>query len=160
MAGEIGYISVAAADTYFSTRLSATPWTSIGSESGDPMKTAALQTAYDRLFFSGLFNLPVFSVATAAQLEVLTRAQCEMALYMLIHLADEDRRKGLHAQGVKEAGVVKEVYSETNLMTIPIPPVVAGMLEAGGFSGAPAPFYAQEVARDEDEAVDTNVSES
>jgi len=148
MSGEIGYINLVDADTYFATRLSADAWTSILPTSGDPKKTAALQTAYDRLYFSGLFNLPLFLDATADQLVVLKKAQCELSLYMLIHLADEDRRKGLQAQGVTVAGIVKEQYAETDLNYLPIPPFVAGLLEE--FSTAVInPFYASEIDRDE-----------
>jgi len=150
MSGEIGYISVGDADLYFTTRLSADAWTSILPTSGDPKKTAALQTAYNRLYFSGLFDLPLFLDATADQLVVLKKAQCEMALYMLIHLAGEDRRKGLQAQGVTVAGIVKEQYAETDLNYLPIPPFVAGLLEE--FSTAIiSPFYISKIDRDEDE---------
>lgn len=148
MSGEIGYLTIADADFYFSTRLSADAWTSILPTSGDPKKTAALQTAYDRLYFSGLFNLPLFSNATADQLVVLKKAQCELSLYMLIHLADEDRRKGLQAQGVIAAGIVKEQYAEADLNYLPIPPFVAGLLEE--FSTAIiSPFYISKIDRDE-----------
>ena len=150
MSGEIGYISVVDADLYFSTRLSANAWADIAPTSGDPIKTAALTTAYERLYFSGLFNLPLFLDATADQLVVLKKAQCELSLYMLIHLADEDRRKGLQAQGVTVAGIVKEQYSEADLNYLPIPPFVAGLLEE--FSTAIInPFYISKIDRDEDE---------
>ena len=151
MAGEIGYINLTNADLYFATRLSATAWTGIVDDSGHTTKTAALTTAYNRLFFSGLFDLPVFTLATAEQLAILEKAQCEMALYMLIHIKDEDRRKGLQAQGVKEAGIVKEVYAEADLMKLPIPPIVQTMLEEAGFSTAADPFYVAKVERDEDD---------
>ena len=150
MPGEIGYLTIAEADFYFSTRLFADAWADIAPTSGDPIKTAALTTAYERLYFSGLFNLPLFLDATADQLVVLKKAQCELSLYMLIHLADEDRRKGLQAQGVTVAGIVKEQYSEADLNYLPIPPFVAGLLEE--FSTAIInPFYISKIDRDEDE---------
>ena len=151
MAGEIGYISVGDADLYFTTRLSADAWISILPTSGDPKKTAALQTAYDRLYFSGLFDLPLFLNATADQLVVLRKAQCELALYMLIHLADEDKRKGIQAQGVTVAGIVKEQYAETDLNYLPIPPFVAGLLEEFSTADEISPFYISGIDRDEDE---------
>jgi len=150
MSGEIGYLTIVEADAYFSTRLSADAWTSIPVDLGNVKKTAALTTAYNRLYFSGLFDLPLFLDATADQLVVLQKAQCEMCLYMLLHLADEDRRKGLQAQGVTAAGIVKEQYAETDLNYLPIPPFVAGLLEE--FSTATvAPFYISKIDRDEDE---------
>lgn len=163
MAGEIGYLTLAEAESYFSTRLFSTAWTGLAPASGDPVKTAALTTAFDRLFYCGLFSLPTLAAATADQLIVLKKAQCEMALYMLIHLADEDRRKGLHAQGVVGSNIVGETYvrfgtDSMQLGDIPIPPTVQHMLDAAGFSApAPAPFYAVDIDRREDESVDTNV---
>lgn len=158
MPGEIGYVSLAEADLYFATRLSADAWTTIPSTSGRVKETAALTTAYDRLFYSGLFNLPTFSAATAAQLVTLQKAQCEMALYMLIHLADEDRRKGLQAQGVTTAGIVKEQYAESNLNYLPIPPFVAGLLEEFS-TAATCPFYAVDIDRDENKGVNEDVTD-
>ena len=133
---------------------SARSGTSIPASSGDPKKTAALTTAFDRLYYSGLFDLPALADATAAQLVVLKKAQCELALYMLIHLADEDRRKGLQAQGVTAAGIVKETYgggvggSADVLDTLPIPPIVAKMLE--DYSAAGSGFEVSSIDRDED----------
>jgi hypothetical protein len=148
MSGEIGYLNLTEADEYFSTRLSATAWTDL--VSGSPTKTAALTTAYDRLYFSGLFDLPLFLNATADQLVVLKKAQCEMAYYMLQHLADEDRRKGLQAQGVTVAGIVKETYKDTDLNYLPIPPFVAGLLEEFS-TAAKNEMYVLSIDRDEDE---------
>jgi hypothetical protein len=157
MAGEIGFINVADAELYFSTRLFSTAWTSIVDDSGKTTKVAALTTAYDRLFYSGLFTLPSLVMATAAELVVLKKFQCEMALYLLIHLADEDRRLGLQAQGVTVAGIVKEQYKETDLNQLPIPAfITAGLSE---YSAAPAPFYAVDIDRDEDESVNTDVTD-
>ena len=158
MAGEIGYLTIAAADAYFSTRLFSTAWTSIPVDSGNVKKTAALTTAFDRLFYCGLFSLPTLAAATADQLVILKKAQCEFSLYLLQHLADEDRRKGIQAQGVTVAGIVKEQYAEADLTTLPIPPIVSKMLDAAGFSApAIAPFYAVDIDRREDESVDTSV---
>jgi hypothetical protein len=147
MPSAIGYILLSEAEAYFLTRLSSTAWTGT-----DAVKTAALTTAYDRLYYSGLFDLPLLGEATAAQLIILKKAQCEMAYYMLGHLADEDRRKGLQAQGVVAAGIVKEQYAEADLMKLPIPPFVAALLE--DFSTAGDEFYVSAVERDEDEGLE------
>jgi hypothetical protein len=155
MSGEIGYLSVAAADLYFSTRLFSDAWTSIPADSNSVKKIAALTTAYDRLYYSGLFDLPTLAAAPADELVVLQKAQCELSLYLLQHLADEDRRKGLQAQGVTAAGIVKETYgggaggSADVLDTLPIPPIVAKMLE--DFSIAGSGFEVSSIDRDEDE---------
>jgi hypothetical protein len=157
MPGEIGYLTLVQADQYFATRLSSDAWTAIPVTSGRAKETAALTTAYDRLFYSGLFDLPILASATAAELVILEKAQCEMAYYLLVHLADEDRRKGLQAQGVTVAGIVKEQYSEANLMTLPIPAFVALILE--DFSTAADPFYASDIGRDEDKGVNEDVTD-
>jgi len=150
MPGEIGYLTISQAEAYFSTRLAADAW----SGSIFTQRIAALTTAYDRLFYSGLFSLPALADATATQLVILKKAQCEMSLYMLIHLADEDRRKGLHAQGVVGANIVGETYvrfaSDTmDLKDLPIPPMVAHMLK--DYAVSVSPFYVSSVDRDEDE---------
>jgi hypothetical protein len=131
-------------------------WTNIPVTSGRSMEAAALTTAYNRLFYSGLFDLPIFASATAAELVILQKAQCEMALYLLGHLADEDRRKGIQAQGVTVAGIVKEQYAEGDLTKLPIPPFVALILE--DFSAAPAPFYISNIGRDEEKGANEDVT--
>lgn len=158
MAGEIGYLNLAEAETYFSTRLFSTAWTGLAAESGDSTKTAALTTAYDRLFYCGLFSLPTLAAATADQLVILKKFQCEMALYLLAHLKDEDLRLGLQAQNVTVAGIVKEQYKETDLNKLPIPAFIEAGLTSAGFSApAPSPFHAVDIDRREDESVDTSV---
>jgi hypothetical protein len=148
MSGEIGYISISAADLYFSTRLFADAWTSIPADSNSVKKTAALTTAHDRLYYSGLFDLPTLAAAPADELVVLQKAQCELSLYLLQHLADEDRRKGLQAQGVTAAGIVKETYGG-DMMSLPIPPIVASILE--DYSTAGSGFEVSSIDRDEDD---------
>jgi len=157
MAGEIGYLTIAEADAYFVKRLSAAAWTSIVIDSGNSTKTAALTTAFDRLFYFKPGTLPVLEAASAEQLVRLKKAQCEMALYLLVHLAGEDRRKGLQVQGVKAAGVVQETYAETELASLPVPAIVANLLE--DFWREDGPFYARDIDRDENESVKTDVTD-
>ena len=144
----IGWTTIAEAEAYFLTRLSSDAWTSIPADSNFVKKTAALTTAYDRLFYSGLFDLPAFADASAAQLVVLKKAQYELSLYMLLHLADEDRRLGLQAQGVTVAGIVKETYGG-DITMIPIPPFVALILDE--YEVSDAGLYVTSIDRDEDE---------
>jgi hypothetical protein len=139
--------ALATAESYFtSERLETTAWDGLAT---DAKKTKALTQAYNRIFYSGLFDVPEYADATAAELIVLRKAQAEMAYYLAQHLASEDRRKGLQAQGVTQAGIVKETYSESALSDIPIPPIVAGILE--DYSTAGEAFYVAKVERDEDE---------
>lgn len=146
----IGWMAtIAEADSYFEDeRLITTAWDALAG-SGDTQKSKVLTQAYNRIFYSGLFDVPAYADATAAELIILKKAQAEMAYYLAVHAADEDRRKGIQAQGVTEAGIVKEKYAEGKLSDIPIPPIVAGILE--DFSTAGDEFYAQEVERDEDD---------
>jgi hypothetical protein len=152
----IGWVTdLAAAEAYFLThRLETTAWDALTVTSSKDEKTAALRMAYDRLRFCRDFSIP--ATPTADQTERLQTAQCETAYYLAMHLLSEDRRKGVQAQGVVGAGVVKETYAEAFLQKIPLPPIVYEIMEE--FNDA-LPFYVREVARDEDEAVDEDVSE-
>jgi hypothetical protein len=143
----IGWFStLVQADSYFTDeRLETSAWDALS----DANQTKALMQAYNRIYYSGLFAVPLLADATAAELVLLKKAQAEMAYYLAQHLADEDRRKGIQSQGVIEAGIVKEKYQPGSLSDIPIPPIVAGILE--DFSTAASPIYVTEVDRDEDE---------
>ena len=122
----------------------------------DAAKTRALNNAYNRIYYLKDYSIP--SSPTAAQLLILKKAQCEMTEYLAIHLADEDRRKGLQAQGVTGAGIVKEGYSAENLNDIPIPAFVIQILDSfAAFKNTP--FYSVDIDRDEDEAVSEDVTD-
>lgn len=143
------FATVAEADAYFEDeRLITTAWDALNG-SGDTKKSKVLTQAYNRLYYSGLYELPTEAEATATQLVILKKAQAEMAYYLAQHAADEDRRKGIQTQGVTVAGIVKEDYRGVDLDKIPIPPIVAGILE--DFSTAGDEFYVAKVERDEDE---------
>ncbi len=154
------FATVAEADGYFEDeRLETSAWDALtAGESGGSQKAKALVMAYNRIYYSGLFTVPTLAAASAAQLVILKKAQAEMAYYLAVHLADEDRRKGLQAQGVTAAGIVKENYADGAGSEIPIPPIVAGILEAD-FSAAASPFYAVDIDRDEDESVNADVTD-
>lgn len=125
------FFDLSDADNYFANeRLETDCWDAL--DSGD--KDKALLNAYNRIFYDPDFSVPTYATATAAQLVILCKAQGEMAYYLCIHLhgGDEDRRKGIQAQGVIRAGVVKEDYAEGWLDKLPVPPFVAAIL---------APFF-------------------
>jgi hypothetical protein len=161
MPNPIGWITLLQAESYFaSERLNATAWDGLSVTSTKNEKEAVLLMAYNRLFYCGLFDLPTFASASAAQLIVLQKAQCEMAYYLALHSKDEDRRKGLHAQGVVGSNLVGETYvrfasDAMSLSDLPIPAFVAHLLK--DYSTDAAPFYAVDIDRREDESVDTNV---
>lgn len=153
------FLNTAEADTYFETeRLTSTAWDALVAVSGGrDQKTAVLTQAYNRLYYSKDFILPTYAEATADDLTILKKAQGEMAYYLALHLADEDRRKGLQAQGVSTAGIVKETFKDGDLTETSIPQVVRDLLcayQAGG-----KPFYAVDIDRNEDEDVNTDVTE-
>jgi len=149
---DIGWLTVAEATTYFSTRLNSDLWTA----ATDANKTAALTTSWKRILYLKDYTIP--SSPTAAQEAILADAECELAYYMLIHLEDEDRRKGLQAQGVTGAGVVKESYDKDKAGEIPVPPIVLQMLDSFA-TYKNTPFYSVDIDRDEDEAVSEDVTE-
>ena len=138
---------------YLLERLETEAWDDLPSNA---KKTVCVLHSYNRLFYDPRWDLPTYITATAAELAMLRIVNGEMAYYLAIHLSDEDSRKGLHAQGVIEAGIVKEKYSEAMLMALPVPPVVAAMLapwvvNIGFISTA-------NLSRDEEESVKTKVS--
>ena len=152
----IGWITdLAAAEAYFKgERLDSAYWDSLTALSGGrDEKTAVLRQAYNRLRLCSDFEIPI--APSTVQLEKLTIAQCEMAYYLAQHIQDEDRRKGLQAQGVADAGIVKERYQADHLATVPIPQTVRDILDE--FFVAAQPFFAADLDRGEDERVGENV---
>ena len=128
----IGWLNnLASANQYFlEERSDSFFWDKI---SDDAKKEGALIQAYNRLYYGNEFVLPTYAEASADQLDVLRKANCEMTYYLAQHLRDEDRRKNIQAQGVTRAGIVKETYSEEMLKNTPVPPFVRDMLIAAGF---------------------------
>lgn len=140
------------AKNYFKNeRLVETAWNALTT---DALKTKAVTNAYNRIFYSSKYDVPTYAAATAAQLIVLKKVNGEMAYFLAQHMEDEDRRMGLRAQGVIEAGIVEEKYKDD--IELPIPPFIDDILEDEGFTTKKA-FGMVDVDRDEDESVDTKV---
>jgi hypothetical protein len=154
----IGYFaSIAEAETYFEDeRLETRAWDALTEDSTAFQKSKVIRMAYNRIFYDPRWELPTYAEisASASDLSELQKANAEMAYYLAIHLSDEDIRKGLQAQGVIEAGVVKEKYSEAALMDVPVPPFVIAILSPWSTE-----VYAGvlDLARDEEESVRTKV---
>ena len=145
---------LAEAKSYFTDeRLITTAWDAL---SDDAAKTKAVKNAYNRIYYSPKYDVPTYAEASAAQLVILKKVNGEMAYYLAQHLEDEDRRKGLQAQAVTKAGIVKEDYNKDDLMSLPVPPFVDALLK--DFKTAKT-FGMVDVDRDEDESVDTEVDE-
>lgn len=139
------------ANSYFKTnRPEREAWEAI---SDDEKHEAFLYYAYNRIYYSGYYPL-IPASPSAAQLIKLKMAQCEFAYYLAQHLADEDRRKGIQAQGVVSAGIVKEDYSESMIAMMPIPPYVDALLSEFKDEAALA---IMDIDRDEDEEADSDV---
>ena len=136
--GTNSWISVADANTYFGDRVGVTNYWCSGAE-----KEEALVTAWRWLTGCSDYTFP----ATAVQ--AMKDAQCEYALFLLQHQPDIDLRMGLQAQGVVEAGVVKEKYG-VGPGGIPLPPIVQGLLRAY-YTGATIKLLNLE--RDDEESV-------
>jgi len=148
--------NLAEAKSYFTNeRLITTSWDALAD---DATKTKAVKNAYNRLYYDPRYSLPTYAAATAAQLVVLKKVNGEMAYYLAQHMEDEDRRKGLQAQAVTKAGIVKEDYSKDDLMSLPVPPFVDAMLEKEGYMTETA-FGMVDIDRDEDESVNTKIDE-
>ena len=142
-----------AKDYFIIERLVETAWNAL---TLDPAKTKAVINAYNRIYHDPRYDVPTYAAATPAQLVVLRIVNGEMAYYLAQHLEDEDRRKGLQAQAVIEAGIVEEKYDKDKLYDLPVPPIVDALLEEEGFVVEKA-FGIIDVDRDEDESVDTKV---
>ena len=151
---ELGWASLAEAELYFANeRLKTTHWDDLAN---NDEKNKTLNMAYNRIYYCPDYAVPVAGAETAAQLVILIKVQSEMAYYMALHLADEDRRMGLEAQHVTHAGIVKEIYDKDKLGEIPIPPIVDALLE--DFKTELA-MSMVDLDRDEEESVDTEVDE-
>jgi hypothetical protein len=154
----IGWLAdVEEANEYFATaRLKSAAWLALTAVSGGKdEKSAVLTQSFNRLRRCRDFSIP--TSPTAAQLEDLKEAQCEVAYYIAQHGADEDSRKGRQAQGVVSAGIVKEGYSEGDLHKLPLPAIVYEIL--AGFMDD-TPFFALEIGRDENRGITEEVTES
>lgn len=140
--GTNSWLSVQDADTYMASRYGADEFWG-----EDTNKVAALVTAYNRIVNSGAFpDLP----STANQ--IMKDAQCEMALFLICEGADLLRRKGLQAQGVLSAGIVKETYDPKMRGRMAFPAEVAKLLEAyAGDSDSVA--FIDDLTRDDEEDV-------
>lgn len=148
--------NLADAEAYFTDeRLVTTDWDALADNA---TKTKAVINAYNRIFYDPRYGVPTYADASAAALVILKKVNGEMAYYLAQHLEDEDRRKGLQAQAVIKAGIVKEEYHAEMLTDLPVPPAVDAMLEDGGFLTETA-FGMINIARDEDKSVDKKVDE-
>lgn len=154
------FAAVGDADTYFlNERLYHDEWDGLT----NAQKSAALEQGYNRLYYSREFILPTLAEATATELPVLRKANAEMAEYLAIHLRDEDRRKGIQAQGVVGAGVVGETYvrfdsDQIKLTDTPIPQFVRDLLCAYAV-GSKKHFVAVDIGRDEGKRAKEEVAE-
>lgn len=155
----IGWFSnLADAKAYFTIeRLVTTAWDALV-VLGDPTATKAVINAYNRIYYSPKYNVPTYADATAAQKVKLRIINGEMAYYLALHLASEDRRMGLEAQHVTDAGIVKEKYDKDKLDELPVPPIVDALLKDAGFTTEKA-FGMVDLERDEDESVDEKVDD-
>ena len=144
------------AKAYFTTeRLVTTAWDALPD---DATMTKAVINAYNRIYYDPRYGVPTYAAASAEQLVVLKKVNGEMANYLAVHLADEDRRMGLEAQHVTDAGIVKEKYDKDKLGDLPVPPMVDAMLEDAGFLVETA-FGMIDIDRKEDESVDEKVDD-
>lgn len=155
----IGYfVDIADANDYFDLeRLETSAWDALLEITGHYERSKAVTQAFNRLYFDPRWTLPDYAHATADELEILRKANAEMAYYLAVHLEAEDHRKGLQAQATTEAGVVKEKYDTARADTVPVPAAVVAMLAPWVI--LPTAFGIVNLERDEEESVDTKVDE-
>lgn len=146
--GTNSWILLADADEYFSTRIgSENIW---NEELDEEKREASLITSFNVLLNCGLFTLVASDTSSNVK-----NAQCEMALFLLVHGEDIDKRKGLQAQGVVSAGIVQESYDKDKLYDIPIPNIVRGLLKD---SMTQQGIYVAPAKRDDDKEVNEGES--
>lgn len=132
------------ATSYFEGRMGAAAWDDLADPSDDIHleKKKALVTAYRQInaVFSGM---P--STATTA----MKHAQCEQALFLLQQGTAIDLRKGIQAQGVTAAGVVKEQYDPAKAGELAIAPAARQLLKDYYKQGTGG-LFAADLERDEE----------
>jgi hypothetical protein len=148
---DIGWVDPTAAATFFTTRYGCSAWAALAVVD----QTALLTTAWNRILHDPRWTIP--ASPDAATKATLAYCQELTAWYMHTHLEDEDRRKGLQAQGVISAGIVKENYEKDKLDEVPYPPEVVGILD--NLLNTAKPFYAMEIDRREPVGVDQDVTD-
>ena len=145
------WATITDANTYFTTRAgkAMTVWPTLT----DPVKQSYLTTSYKQISRDPQWSIP--ASPAAAQLILLQDAQCELSWHFHIHINDQDRRKGIQAQGVIEADVVGEVYEKDYMDKVSYPAYVKKLLD--GFD-THVSFGVTEIGRDENlEVTDTGV---
>ena len=142
------FANAAAVDVYYVTRAGAEAWAGVVTITA-AQKEALHTTAYNRILYSKLFNLP--AAPTAAELLVLQMAQAEYAWHLYYHITPGDRRKGIQAQGVIKAGVVKEDYYAEMLQEQDFPATVMDILD--GWADADGYFGSADITREDDEEI-------
>ena len=136
--GTNSWVTLDEANTYFDSRYASNDW----HELRDRDKVAALITAFNQLKISGLFTFPTTTTSAMKQ------AQYEQAFFVVQNQRDMDARMALQAQGVVEAGVVKEKYSgKTGVI---ISPIAETYLDSLKISGSFAAIGGLEVDEDYD----------
>jgi len=136
------FVTLVEANSYFISRYGAPDYWNDDLTQQD--KEASLITAYNQLNNCGIFSFPEETT------QIVKDAQCEQALFLLIHGKDLDRRIGLQAQGVKSSNVVGETYKDKSGGEIVIAPIVEQMLKDIKNKHG---FYGITLERDEEEDV-------
>lgn len=144
--GTNSFCTAQEAEDYFATRMSVDAW----DDATDDNQIRALITAYNQLVNSGLFSFP------ATTTNAIKYAQCEQALFLLQQGDDIDSRRALQAQGVVEAGIVKEKYSG-DLQGVAICANARAFLK--DYAIEDNQLFVGDVNRDEEESADTIIEE-
>jgi len=142
--GTNSWVTEAEANAYMETRVGSSDyWTA-----GATANKGALVGAYNELLRSGRWSLS----AAAAAVQAVKDAQCEHALFLLIHEPDRSIREGLQSQLVVVAGIVKEQYAPRT-GRLSTSNQVENLLRT---YLAVKPFHIFDIERDEEQTTDYN----
>ena len=90
--GTNSWITLADADTYFSSHIGASPWDALS----DNDKEKYLITAYRWVYYDSAFDVPAASSETAVKY-----GQCEAALYLISYYTDMTKHDAIISSGIK-----------------------------------------------------------
>jgi len=127
--GTNSWVTLAEADTYFSTRIGSAPWDALV----DSDKEKYLITAYNWIYYDSAFNVPAASTETAVKY-----GQCEAALFLISYYTDMDKHDAMISNGIKR---FKYGEREEDLGSITKPKTVTDFFGSVGLYSGGVAFF-------------------
>jgi hypothetical protein len=116
--GTNSWITLADADTYFTTHIGSDPWDALS----DANKEYYLVTAYNWIYYDSAFSVPAASTETAVKY-----GQCEAALYLISYYTDMKKHEAMIASGITSFEYGKR---QEDLTQIKKPQIVINMFSS------------------------------